>query len=721
MKKLLLISLVFLFCLPMIINAQYYYNRAFNFTGATGDYAVTKPGADLNITGSFTLECWVKPVNVVSPSAQIIIQKRLGGAASGYTMYLSAGKVVVRTNSTSRLTGNTVIPNGVWTHIATSYNSSTNVFTVFVNGVADGTITATGAAPAADTDSLRFAAGFNSPFAGMMDEIRVWNIERTASQIDSTMRIPLGEGSGVYTGLVGAWRANTAIVASGLDEINGNTSYIRGAATFTNLSDRPNSHLAFNTGLLCTGAATGTCVSIPNDAILNITTAITLECWLFANTTDIQVIFGKGSSTTGYPFRIVKTLNNNSFAVILNSGTFMGTSPYGGIIPTNRWNHLAFTYNSSTGAYAYYINGQQTASGTQSIGPILTNSENLTIGGGPSQVTLNGMIDEVRIANYVKTPEEILRGMFMSIDLNNEPNQSSTNIVYNFEGTLMDLTNGSPRGVFTGPGIRFTDVYHNSQELPAPMDRWDAGKFADGFRVKYSGLTFGAAPTTIMDSIYMGQVLTLSDVNLFIAANHTYTGDISVSLQNPANTTIRILYPGNGNNVGMHMITIFDDQADSTIGGTVLAPFSPRVKPVNTLSVFNGQPALGWWKIIITDIYPATDNGILLGWGLQFNNQIITGTGGIANEVPGKFNLHQNYPNPFNPKTTINYEVAKNVYVKIVVFDILGREVKSLVNEMQKAGSYSVVFDASNLASGTYFYKMEAGDYLNTKKMIIVK
>ena len=194
-----------------------------------------------------------------------------------------------------------------------------------------------------------------------------------------------------------------------------------------------------------------------------------------------------------------------------------------------------------------------------------------------------------------------------------------------------------------------------------------------------------------------------------------------MSLQNPANTTIRILYPGNGNNVGMHMITIFDDQADSTIGGTVLAPFSPRVKPVNTLSVFNGQPALGWWKIIITDIYPATDNGILLGWGLQFNNQIITGTGGIANEVPGKFNLHQNYPNPFNPKTTINYEVAKNVYVKIVVFDILGREVKSLVNEMQKAGSYSVVFDASNLASGTYFYKMEAGDYLNTKKMIIVK
>jgi hypothetical protein len=55
------------------------------------------------------------------------------------------------------------------------------------------------------------------------------------------------------------------------------------------------------------------------------------------------------------------------------------------------------------------------------------------------------------------------------------------------------------------------------------------------------------------------------------------------------------------------------------------------------------------------------------------------------------------------------------------VFDILGREVKSLVNEIQKAGSYSVVLDASNLASGTYYYRMEAGDFVSTKKMIIVK
>ncbi|HEY5533614.1 MAG TPA: LamG-like jellyroll fold domain-containing protein [Ignavibacteria bacterium] len=720
MKKLLLIAFIILLSMPMTSHGQYYYNRSFNFTGATGDYAVTKPGADLSITGSLTLECWVNPVNVASPLFQIVVQKRLGSNSTGYTMFLSSGKVVIRTNGTSRLTGSTVIPNGVWTHIASTYNSSTDVFTVYVNGVADGTITAPGAAPAADTDSLRFAAGFNSPFAGMMDEIRVWNIERTAADIVATMRMPLGESTGNYTGLVGAWRANTAIVGTGLDEINGNNASLRGAASFADLSNRPNSHLAFNTGLLCTGAATGICVSIPNAAVLNPTTAITLECWLFTGNIDVQVIIGKGTSTTGFPFRLLKSLSN-SFRVILNSGTAIGSGNYGGLIPTNQWVHLAFTYNSTTGDFAYYMNGVPTLSGTQSVGPLAANSEALTIGGGPNQVTLNGMIDEVRIANYVKTPQEITQGMFCSIDLNNEPNPSNTNVVYSFEGTLMDLTDGAPRGVFTGPGIRFTQVSTTSSEFPAPMDRWDAGKFANGFRVKYAGLTFGASPTTIVDSIYMGQVLTVSDINLFVAANHAFAGDMSVSLKNPANTTTRVLYPGNSSFVGMSMVTIFDDEADSTIGGTILAPFSPRVKPVNTLNVFSGQAALGWWKIIITDLFPATDDGILLGWGLQFNNQIITGGSSLVTEVPGKFDLYQNYPNPFNPVTTIKYEIAKTVSVKIVVFDILGREIKTLVNEVKKSGSYSLVFDASEFASGSYYYRLTAGDYVNTKKMIVIK
>jgi subtilisin-like proprotein convertase family protein len=206
------------------------------------------------------------------------------------------------------------------------------------------------------------------------------------------------------------------------------------------------------------------------------------------------------------------------------------------------------------------------------------------------------------------------------MDANNEPAPgSNTNISYSFEGTLHG-TDGSSRGSFKG-AASFTRVFNNATQFPAPIDRFDPGSFANGYRVKYSNMPFGSSPTTITDSIFMPEGLTISDVNVYVAAVHAFANDISVSLRNPANSTTRILYPGGVPNLGMHMITIFDDQADSTIGGTLPAPWSPRVKPTNNLAIFNSQSSLGWWKIILTDIFPGADNGILMGWGIQFNNQ----------------------------------------------------------------------------------------------------
>ncbi|MDD5360808.1 MAG: M14 family zinc carboxypeptidase [Ignavibacteria bacterium] len=99
----------------------------------------------------------------------------------------------------------------------------------------------------------------------------------------------------------------------------------------------------------------------------------------------------------------------------------------------------------------------------------------------------------------------------------------------------------------------------------------------------------------------------------------------------------------------------------------------------------------------------------------------VTGIGNINPETPGKYSLEQNYPNPFNPSTQINYSVPKDGMVKITVFDLLGREIRSLVNDFKKAGFYSVDFDGSSLSSGFYFYKMESGNYIESKKMMLVK
>jgi photosystem II stability/assembly factor-like uncharacterized protein len=102
-------------------------------------------------------------------------------------------------------------------------------------------------------------------------------------------------------------------------------------------------------------------------------------------------------------------------------------------------------------------------------------------------------------------------------------------------------------------------------------------------------------------------------------------------------------------------------------------------------------------------------------------------TGGIVNinpiitEIPKDFYLHQNYPNPFNPITKIRFEVARTGDVKIVVYDIQGREVQTLVNESLKPGTYEVPFDGSQLTSGVYFYKLIAGNFVETKKMLLIK
>jgi hypothetical protein len=85
------------------------------------------------------------------------------------------------------------------------------------------------------------------------------------------------------------------------------------------------------------------------------------------------------------------------------------------------------------------------------------------------------------------------------------------------------------------------------------------------------------------------------------------------------------------------------------------------------------------------------------------------------------YSLSENYPNPFNPSTIIRYSVADAANVRLVIFDILGKEIKVLVNEKKEPGNYEVYFDAGNLASGIYFYTMTTKAFTSTRKMMLVK
>ncbi|MCK9211829.1 MAG: T9SS type A sorting domain-containing protein [Ignavibacteriaceae bacterium] len=141
------------------------------------------------------------------------------------------------------------------------------------------------------------------------------------------------------------------------------------------------------------------------------------------------------------------------------------------------------------------------------------------------------------------------------------------------------------------------------------------------------------------------------------------------------------------------------------------------------------------WKAINEGIwmnYPNTprvfvgDDYLLAGgssglWRRQLTDFGITDVKEISNVVPEAFELSQNYPNPFNPSTVISWQLAVGSNVTLKVYDVLGKEVATLVNNELQAGTYSVNFNASNLSSGIYFYALRAGNYAQTKKMILLR
>jgi xylan 1,4-beta-xylosidase len=105
----------------------------------------------------------------------------------------------------------------------------------------------------------------------------------------------------------------------------------------------------------------------------------------------------------------------------------------------------------------------------------------------------------------------------------------------------------------------------------------------------------------------------------------------------------------------------------------------------------------------------------------KYHSEKTTDVGSASGQLPRRFELKQNFPNPFNPTTMIDYQLPKNSNVTLKVYDVLGREVSTLVNQKQGAGVYNVAFNANNLPSGVYFYRVTAGSFSDTKKLLLLK
>ncbi len=174
--------------------------------------------------------------------------------------------------------------------------------------------------------------------------------------------------------------------------------------------------------------------------------------------------------------------------------------------------------------------------------------------------------------------------------------------------------------------------------------------------------------------------------------------------------------------------TNFDDSAATSIT-SASPPYTGTFKPYKPLSQFYNLDVNGIW---VLEIYDNTtgNTGVLKAWGLQikFKDRILD-VETESNTLPKSFQLSQNYPNPFNPSTTIKYSIPSlktplsggSGLVTLKIYDILGREVETLVNKQQLPGNYEVTFNANGLPSGVYFYRLTAGNFYETKKLLLLK
>jgi subtilisin family serine protease len=126
------------------------------------------------------------------------------------------------------------------------------------------------------------------------------------------------------------------------------------------------------------------------------------------------------------------------------------------------------------------------------------------------------------------------------------------------------------------------------------------------------------------------------------------------------------------------------------------------------------------------DIKPSLQGITVSGGRLNIYNSVlliqnITGFNGNQGLIPHSYNLYQNYPNPFNPSTIIKYDLPQTGFVSLKIYDALGREITSLVNNQQEAGVHEIVWNAKDFTSGVYFYKLQSGEYTATKKLMLIK
>jgi photosystem II stability/assembly factor-like uncharacterized protein len=261
---------------------------------------------------------------------------------------------------------------------------------------------------------------------------------------------------------------------------------------------------------------------------------------------------------------------------------------------------------------------------------------------------------------------------------------------------FVDANNGwaiGPPKIYhtTNGGVEWTPQYvdtvvgkFNAIQFTDLNNGWVVGDSNKILKTTNGGITWIAITNTGIPHVFNSKGLFFLNANL---------GWIGSKIQN---------MPFSGD-IGINLST--------TNGGSTwtTSSFTGTENSDNAWSIFFVDPNNGWFTSDGGEIGHTTNGS---------STEVRTST---SDQTPRSFSLQQNYPNPFNPSTTIRYQVPNTGNVRLDVYDVLGREVAVLVDEVKSAGLYTATFNAANLPSGVYFYRLHAGSFADTKKLILLK
>ncbi len=623
MKTILFCLTVVTFILTTECNSQTYWNSAGSYAGNNTSYVSVPNSSTLNITGSFTIEAWVNPASLSGASKGIIAKGGALGTSLIYALRLNTtGRISFITNGGSRLSSkaSSALTVNSWTHVSSTYNSSTGLFSIYLNGILDTSATVPGFTPNSNTDSLFIGiSGSSTPFNGQIDEVRLWNRVLSAAEVNQYMRSSLGTSSGIYSGLVMsiAFQGENPNEDNYKDMSGNNNNAVNRntllSSPFSSMAKgyffRPLQTISQNECLEFDG--TNDYAAGKDTAALNSDTAITLECWVYPRTNSSCRFITKGNN-----YALVYTVDN--FNAMINNNVFSS----GKLLPLNQWSYLAFTYRS-TGEYNFYLNGKNVKTGSMAPANINITADSILIGGNSTAGgDLNGYLDELRITNKAKSQEEIFRIMYASLNKTVDPNAIQKNINYGFDGNTLDnVGDGGPR-LFLRNNLRFTHPAQIAGQPVSPLNQDELGIFTRAFYIQTSNKFIPASGTagTITDSLNVNLNSTVDDIKLFIGINHAKSSDLDIILIAPNGDSVTVFGNKSTNSLDNNVITTFEDDADSSLINGRYASFYANIKPENSMiSTFGGDNTKGFWKLRIRDEV-TSNRGILYGWGIQLNN-----------------------------------------------------------------------------------------------------